>query len=200
MYASLSQFKDYIWICQADTEKDSELQLLLDSAWNQINKLCGVDSFLSRTYEEDIDIRKIYTNAFWYNLFLKNKPVSAIIQINNNAYTGEKWVDYMVANQRRVIFKEFDYEAPFGFINIEYIAWYSGWDIPDDLRLIEMMIACGNLPESMKLEHNIWVSSYKLWDEQIVLWSKSSTWTTADDNYFSFRMMLDKFKNFTLAI
>jgi hypothetical protein len=194
MYASLSQFKDYIWICQADTSKDVELQLMLDSAWDQINKLCGVDSFLSNTYEEDIDIRKIYTNTFWYNIFLKNKPVSAIIEINGEAYTWAKWVDYMVSYDRRVIFKSFNYNAWFGFVHVKYIAWYDYINLPDDLKLMEMMLACGRYQQKWM----VWVSSYKLWDEQIVFWGRNEE--TADDMYFSFRYMLDKFKNFNLAI
>lgn len=200
MYASLSQFKDYIWICQADTSKDVELQLMLDSAWDQINKLCGVDSFLSNTYEEDIDIRKIYTNTFWYNIFLKNKPVGAIVEINGEAYTWAKWVDYMVAESRKIIFKNFNYSTWFWYIHVKYIAWYSSNELPDDLKIMEMMLACGKLPWELKIKAMTWVSSYKLWDEQITLWAKAGTTDTVDDVFFSSKYMLDKFKNFTLAI
>ena len=96
MYSSLSQFKDYIGIAQSDTSQDEMLTLLLNSACEQINHLCGVDSFDQDTYEEQIDARKIYVNSFWYNIFVKNKPVSSIDEIDGETYSGVKGVDYMV--------------------------------------------------------------------------------------------------------
>jgi hypothetical protein len=35
-------------------------------------------------------------------------------------------------------------------------------DLPDDLKLMEMMLACGNLPDNMKTDLSIGISSYKL--------------------------------------
>ena len=73
--------------------------------------------------------------------------------------------------------------------------------IPDDLKILEMMLACWILPDSMKEEFHIGISSYKLWDEQIVFGAKSSANTqSAEDMYFSFSYMVDKYKNFNLAI
>lgn len=209
MYSSLSQFKDYIGIDQTDTSKDSQLTLLLKSANETLNHLCGVDSFDLWDYEETVDLRKLYVNAFGYNIFLKNKPVSSIEEINGVDYSWVKWTDYMVANQRRVIFKSFDYDSDFWFITIKYKAWYDRartvWqttvdDLPDDLKLMEMMIASGNLPDNMKTDLWIGVSSYKLWDEQITFGWKATSTQNMDDLYFSFTVMLWKFKNFTLAV
>jgi hypothetical protein len=45
MYSSLSQFKTYIGIDQTDTSKDAQLTMLLESACETLNHLCGVDSF-----------------------------------------------------------------------------------------------------------------------------------------------------------
>lgn len=205
MYSSLAQFKAYIGIDQADTSKDTMLTMLLKSANATLNHLCGVDSFDLWDYEENIDLRKVYTNAFGYNIFLKNKPVQSIKEINGTNYDGTKWTDYMVTNQRRVIFKSFNCNSDFWFITIKYSAWYNRnneWvdELPDDLKLMEMMLACGNLPDQMKTDLSIWISSYKLWDEQIVFGSKTSSTQNMDDLYFSFTVMLWKFKNFTLAV
>lgn len=209
MYSSLSQFKDYIGIDQTDTSKDSQLTMLLESACETLNHLCGVDSFDLWDYEENIDLRKLYVNAFGYNIFLKNKPVQSIEEINGTNYDGTKWTDYMITNQRRVIFKSFNYDSDFWFITIKYSAWYDRArvdgqttvdDLPDDLKLMEMMLACGNLPDQMKTDLSIGISSYKLWDEQITFGSKISSTQNMDDLYFSFTVMLWKFKNFTLAV
>jgi len=204
MYSSLSQFKAYLWIDSGDTSKDSQLTLALNSACKLLNHLCGVDSFDQAEYEEQIDLRKVYTNSFWYNIFLKNKPVQSISQVNGSDYSWTKWTDYMVANQRRIIFKSLDVNSDFGFITIKYTAWYNRnneWtdELPDDLKLMEMILACWKLSDELKSELNIWVSSYKLWDEQIVYGWKTTD-QTIDEIYFSFKIMLDKFKNFTLAI
>lgn len=204
MYSSLSQFKTYLWIDSEDTSKDSQLTLALNGACKLLNHLCGVDSFDQAEYEEQIDLRKVYTNSFWYNIFLKNKPVQSISKINGSDYSWTKWTDYMVANQRRIIFKSLDVNSDFGFITIKYTAWYNRnneWtdELPDDLKLMEMILACWKLSDELKSELNIWVSSYKLWDEQIVYGWKTTD-QTIDEIYFSFKIMLDKFKNFTLAI
>lgn len=204
MYSSLSQFKVYLWIDSEDTTKDWQLTLALNSACELLNHLCGVDSFDEWEYEEEIDLRKVYINTFWYNIFLKNKPVQSISKINDADYSWVKWTDYMVANQRRIIFKSLDTNSDFGFITVKYTAWYNRnneWadELPDDLKLMEMILACWKLSDEIKSELNIWVSSYKLWDEQIVYGWKT-TWESIDDIYFSFKIMLDKFKNFTLAI
>lgn len=207
MYSSLSQFKNYIGVDQNDTTNDGQFAILLESACATLNHLCGVDSFDLWEYEENIDLRKIYVNWFWYNIFLKNKPVQSIDKINGVDYAWVKWTDYMVANQRRVILKSFDEKSDFWFVTVNYTAWYNrnnNWidELPDDLKLMEMMIACGHLPDAMKMELNIGVSSYKLWDEQIVFGSKSGSQQNqnSDDLYFSFTVMLWKFKNFTLAV
>lgn len=208
MYSSLLQFKAYLWIGSSDTTKDSQLTLALNSACELLNHLCGVDSFDQWEYEEEIDLRKVYTNSFWYNIFLKNKPVQSILKINGSDYSWVKWTDYMVANQRRIIFKSLDTNSDFGFVTIKYKAWYDRArvdgqttvdDLPDDLKLMEMILACWKLSDEIKSELNIGVSSYKLWDEQIVYGWKT-TEQSIDDIYFSFKIMLDKFKNFTLAI
>jgi hypothetical protein len=206
MYSSLSQFKSYLWIPSSDTSKDDQLTMILNWACVIINKICGVDSFDEWTYEEEIDARKIYINSFWYNIFLKNKPVSSINKINGEDYSGVKWSDYMVSQQRRVIFKKFDAINDFWFVNINYTSWYNRnnqWvdELPDDLKMLEMMVACWLLPDSLKEEYHVWISSYKLWDEQIVFGAKSSANTqSSEDMYFSFSYLIDKYKNFNLAI
>ena len=210
MYSSLSQFKEYLWIPSSDTSRDTQLTMYLKSACEMLNKICWVDSFDKNSYEEEIDARKLYINSFWYVVFLKNKPVSSIDKINGEDYSGVKWSDYMVSQQRRVIFKSALDINDFWFVSLTYTAWYDRarvvWqttvdDLPDDLKILEMMLACWILPDSMKEEFHIGISSYKLWDEQIVFGAKSSANTqSAEDMYFSFSYMIDKYKNFNLAI
>ena len=206
MYSSLSQFKSYLGIPSSDTSKDAQLTMILNWACATINKICGVDSFDEWTYEEEIDARKIYINSFWYNIFLKNKPVSSINKINGEDYSGVKGSDYMVSQQRRVIFKKFDAINDFWFVNINYTSWYNRnnqWvdELPDDLKMLEMMVACWLLPDSLKEEYHVGISSYKLWDEHIVFGARNSANTqSSDDMYFSFSYLIDKYKNFNLAI
>jgi hypothetical protein len=206
MYSSLSQFKSYLWINEADTSKDAQLTMYLQSAYSTINKICWVDSFNLWSYEEDIDARKIYINSFWYNIFLKNKPIASIDKINGVNYDGVKGSDYMISQQRRAIFKKFDNINDFWFVTINYTAWYNRsneWvdELPDDLKMLEMMVACWYLPDNLKEEFHVGISSYKLWDEQIVFGARNSANTqSSEDMYFSFSYLIDKYKNFNLAI
>lgn len=191
MYSSLAQFKEYLWITW--TDQDAYLTELLNSACSLINKLCGVDSFEEAVYEEEIDARWIYVNSFWYNIFLKNKPVQEIQEMNGTPYTWTKGADYMIANDRRLIIKNLEIND-FWFLMIKYKAWYKTQDMPDDLKIMELMLASGKY-QSKGME---WVQSYRLWDETITFGAPSGV--NADDVYFSFRIMIDKYKNFNLAL
>jgi len=63
MYATLSQFKNYLGI--TDNSQDTLLTDFLNSAYNTINNYCGVKSFSLWDYEELIDERAIYSNNYW---------------------------------------------------------------------------------------------------------------------------------------
>lgn len=204
MYANLSLFKQYLGIPSSDTSNDDLLTMFLNSAEKKINNLCGVDTFDEQTHTEKIESRKIYATSRWYEVYLKNKPVQQITAINWNEYTWEHGTDYMIIYDRRIIFNSIELWN-FWIVSISYVAWYDRakqipwqqWtvdELPDDLKLMEMMLASG-----MRQQHNYeWVSSYKLWDEQITFGSK---WTiTPDDQYFSFTTLLNKYKNFNLPV
>lgn len=200
-YSTLAQFKSYLWIDSSDTSKDAVLTQVLNSANSKLNHICWVDDFTQWSRTQLIEKRWIYDTARWLEFYLKNKPVSAITKLNWEAYSWTKWTDYLIIYDRRAIFKQLPLND-WWMLEVEYTAWYS--TIPDDLKLLEMMLWCWELSDSMKADFWIWISSYRLWDEQITFWSKSWSWTsssmTSDDIYFSFTTLLDKYKNFNLPI
>lgn len=189
MYSNLAQFKTYLGI--TDDSKDWILTNFLNSAYDIINNYLGVKSLLVWDYEELIDERGIYSNNYGLFFYVKNKPVNTVIEINGEAYSGTKWVDYLVVNDRELIFKQLP-GTTMGFLKIKYNAWFQ--TAPNDLQLAEMMLASG-----LYQQHgNEWVSSYKLWDESIVFWSKASNDGDSDLAYFKVKTLLDKYKNFNL--
>lgn len=200
MYSTLAEFKAYLWIDISDTSQDTLLTNILNSAELKLNHLCWVESFSSWTYEQTIESRWIFDTSRWLEFYLRNKPVSAITKLNWENYSWTKWIDYLILYDRRAVFKKLPLND-WWMLDVEYSAWYS--TIPDDLKLLQMMIACPMLPDWMKSEYWVWISSYKLGDEQITFWSKNSNWTssmTQDDIYFSFSTLLDKYKNFNLPL
>ncbi len=191
MYSNLELFKQYIGV--SGNDQDQLLTSFLKTAYQKINKLCGVDSFLLKDREQIVDLRAIVESSRGLEVYLKNKPVKQIKKINGEVYSGVKGKDYLVIYERRVIFQRLPLND-FWFLTVEYEAGYAQEDLPDDLKLIEMMIASG-----MWQQHgNEWVQSYKLWDEQIVFGSASGG--GADDQFFSFKTLLNKYKNFNLPV
>jgi len=57
MYASLTLFKNYLWIDASDTSSDDILTFYLNSANAIINKYCGVKSFDKTQYEEVVFVK-----------------------------------------------------------------------------------------------------------------------------------------------
>lgn len=191
MYSNLELFKQYIGV--SGNEQDQLLTSFLKTAYQKINKLCGVDSFLLKDREQMVDLRAIVESSRGLEVYLKNKPVKQIKKINGEVYSGVKGKDYLVIYERRVIFQRLPLND-FWFLTFEYEAGYAQEDIPDDLKLMEMMIASG-----MWQQHgNEWVQSYKLGDEQTVFGSASGG--SADDQFFSFKTLLNKYKNFNLPV
>lgn len=189
MYSSLAQFKTYLGI--TDNSKDEILTNFLNSACDIINNYLGVKSLVAGDYEELIDERGIYSNNYGLCFYVKWKPVNTVLEINGETYEGEKWVDYLVVNDRELIFKKLP-STTMGFLKVKYNAWYE--TAPNDIQLAEMMLASG-----LYQQHgNEGVNSYKLWDEQIVFGSKSSSDGDSDLAYFKVKTLLDKYKSFNL--
>lgn len=201
MYSTLAEFKAYLWIDVSDTSQDAVLTKILNSAESKLNHLCWVESFSQSTFTQTIESRWIFDTARWFEFYLRNKPVSAITKLNWVNYEWTKWIDYLILYDRRAVFKKLPLND-WWMLEIEYTAWFQ--TIPDDLKLLEMMLWCAELPDSMKAEYGVWLSSYRLWDEQITFWSKSSNYwkqsMTPDDICFSFTALLDKYKNFNLPL
>jgi len=193
MYSSLAEFKTYLWISW--TEQDAELTMYLNSANELLNKLLNVDTFSEWTIEEQVKI--ITENRYWnnVNLYLKNRPVQQIQEIDWVEYQWVAGTDYLVVYDRKVIFKDRTILSKindFWFIKVKYKFWYSVQNMPSDLKLMEMMLASG-MNNSKWYE---WVYSYKLWDETIQFWHVN--WTSADDIFFSFKTLYNKRKSFIL--
>lgn len=194
-YSTLAQFKAYLWIDASDTSKDTTLTLILSSANSKLNHLCWVDSFAKWEYTQLIEKRWIYEAYDRLEFYLKNKPVSQIKELNWVVYEWVKWDDYLVIYDRRICLKKVQLNS-WDMLTIKYEAWYE--TIPDDLKLMEMMLWSW-MYQSEWFE---WISSYKLWDESInfgeVSWYNGKL--TPDDQYFSFTVLLNKYKNFNLPI
>lgn len=194
-YSTLAQFKAYLWIDPSDTSKDTTLTLILDSANSKLNHLCWVDSFAKWEYTQLIEKRWIYEAYDRLEFYLKNKPVSQIKELNGIVYEWVKGDDYLVIYDRRICLKKVQLNS-WDMLTIKYEAWYE--TIPDDLKLMEMMLGSW-IYQSDWFE---WISSYKLWDESITFWSRAWNYgmITPDDQYFSFTVLLNKYKNFNLPI
>lgn len=191
MYSTLELFKSYLKV--GGNDQDALLTTFLQSAHEQINKLCGVTSFKFAAYTQEVDARAIVDSSRGLEVYLKNKPVKLIKKINGEAYAGVKGKDYLVIYDRRVIFQRLPLND-FWFLTVEYEAGYAQEDLPDDLKLMEMMIASW-----MWQQHgNEWVQSYKLGDEQITFGSTNGS--SPDDQFFSFKTLLNKYKNFNLPV
>lgn len=197
-YSTLSEFKAYLWIDSSDTSQDAVLTQVLNSANSKLNHICWVDDFAKWTRTQTIESRWIFETARWLEFYLKNKPVASIDKLNWSSDVWTKWTDYLIIYDRRAIFKKLQLND-WWMLEVEYTSWFQ--TIPDDLKLLEMMLWCWELPDRLKSDYWIWISSYRLWDEQITFWSKSWNWTmSSDDIYFSFTTLLDKYKNFNLPL
>lgn len=202
MYSNLTLFKQYLWWIEWN-DQDALLTGFLNAANEQLNSLCWVDSFDLKSYEQMIDARAIVQTSRGLEVYLKNKPVKIIEEINwDSEAAGTKWTDYLVIYDRRVIFRKLSLNS-FWFVNIKYKAWYDrarvDWnttvdDLPDDLKMMEMMIASWMYQKKWYE----WVQTYKLGDESITFWDVNGT--SSDDIYFSFKNLLNKYQNFNLPV
>lgn len=199
MYVTLAEFKDYIGVSW--NESDSTLTSILKSAEELLNKLCGVTTFDQTEDEELVDLRKVYTNYNGLNMYLTNKPVQSILQVNGENYNGVYGVDYIIVQDRKVMFKNLTVNDNFGFMKIKYKWGYDRqaqvWDatvdqLPEDIKQMVKMLASGMW---LKKDYQ-GVSQYRLWDESI---SFGTVWEqTAEQQYYDFVKILNKYKNFNL--
>lgn len=184
MYWTLVWLKEYMKISWND--QDTYLTNLLITATSLLNKICGVDSFAKWDYTDRIEEQKIN----WNIIYLRNKPVISIKKINWENYNGVIWTDYDIFRNRKIVFAKSNFTTKFGYITIEYEAWYT--TIPYDIELMTYMLASW-IDKNKDFD---WVSSYKLWDETITFWWKTDT--ENDRIYTRFKNLLDKYISFNL--
>jgi len=199
MYASLTQLKDYLWI--TDNSQDNLLTDFLATAELLLNKLCWVDTFDLTTEEELIDLRKVFTNGYGLNVILKNKPVISIDEVNGESYSWVLGQDYIIVDQRKAIIKNISVNDNFWYWKIKYTRGYDRAKVvgnntvdtlPEDIKQMEVMLA-GGMYTTKDYQG---ISSYKLGDESISFWDLKGE--TSDSIYYSFKAILDKYKNFNL--
>lgn len=196
-YATLAELKQYLWI--SDDTNDNILTEMLNTSYLQLNHLIWVDTMNLTTGVEYIEQDKLYTNWLQERFYLTNKPVSIITKIWWENYQWVKWTDYMVIYDRKILFNRMTFldKIKFWLLEVEYTWWYNRdneWvdELPDDLKLMQMMLVWW-MRNSKWME---WVSSYKIWDESITFWSVN--WQSADEVYFSFKLLLNRYKTFNL--
>lgn len=190
MYSSLALFKQYINV--EGNDKDELLQLYLDSAGDVLNRLCGVTSFNQQTYEERVEAKN---TSGPFAIYLHNKPVTLITKFNGEVYLWENGKDYIIVNDRKVIFSNF--QIPFSFLNsflIEYTAGYTSQNLPASIKIAEMNIAWGLYAQSK----NLWgVQSYKLWDEQVTFATINGE--SPDVVFNKTKTIINQFRNFKMS-
>ena len=204
-YATLEELKQYLWI--TDNTNDNVLTEMLNTSYLLLNHLIWVDTMNLTTGVEFIEANKLYTNWLQDWFYLTNKPVLSINKIWWENYSWVKWTDYMVIYDRKILFNKINFldKIKFWLLEVEYTWWYNrdnGWvdELPDDLKLMQMMLVWW-MWNSKWME---WVSSYKIWDESITFGSRTRTVDgntsiqTSDDIYFSFRILLNRYKTFNL--
>lgn len=196
-YATLEELKQYLWI--SDNTNDNILTEMLNTAYLQLNHIIWVDTMNLTTGVEFIEANKLYTNWLQDWFYLTNKPVLSIDKVWWENYSWVKWTDYMVIYDRKILFNRITFldKIKFWLLEVEYTWWYNrdnDWvdELPDDLKLMQMMLVWW-MWNSKWME---WVSSYKIWDESITFWSVN--WQSADEIYFSFKLLLNRYKTFNL--
>lgn len=196
-YATLEELKQYLWI--TDNTNDNVLTEMLNTSYLLLNHLIWVDTMNLTTGVEFIEANKLYTNWLQDWFYLTNKPVLSINKVWWENYSWVKWTDYMVIYDRKILFNRINFldKIKFWLLEVEYTWWYNrdnDWvdELPDDLKLMQMMLVWW-MWNSKWME---WVSSYKIWDESITFWSVN--WQSADEVYFSFKLLLNRYKTFNL--
>ena len=196
-YATLEELKQYLWI--TDNTNDNVLTEMLNTSYLLLNHLIWVDTMNLTTGVEFIEANKLYTNWLQDWFYLTNKPVLSINKVWWENYSWVKWTDYMVIYDRKILFNRINFldKIKFWLLEVEYTWWYNrdnDWvdELPDDLKLMQMMLVWW-MWNSKWME---WVSSYKIWDESIAFWSVN--WQSPDEIYFSFKLLLNRYKTFNL--
>lgn len=200
-YATLAELKQYLWI--TDNTNDNILTEMLNTSYLLLNHLIWVDTMNLTTGVEYIEQNKLYTNWLQDWFYLTNKPVLSINKVWWENYSWVKWTDYMVIYDRKILFNRINFldKIKFWLLEVEYTWWYNRakteWQttvdtLPDDIKLMQMMLVWW-MWNTKWME---WVSSYKIWDEQITFGPHN--WQTADEIYFSFKLLLNRYKTFNL--
>ena len=182
-YITLSEAKTYLGI--TDTTQDTKLTLIIDWVQDIIVNFIGDISTSDKT--ENLSLCDIWRCS---QVYLKNKPVTAIKKINWVSYTWVLNTDYLIENNKAIINDLYQYltNLKFNMFSIEYTAGYT--TIPDDVKLAMLTLTA---QEFNKKDWTV-VKGYKLWPRTVdfdnTLWQ--AEWTLN-----SIKGILSSYKSFT---
>ena len=188
MYITVEELQSYLWI---EFEDESIALTLINWVESAVNSYIGAENWiLKQEYEEMIDIRSIFVNEDWYNVYLKHWPVDIEEWLSINWEVIDNTENpYMIIRGRQFIIKDLDCilnrdnpKERWNWIKVKYTAWYWEYDeetqtrtnIPDDIKVVCLFL-CSVIWITRQYT---WMTNYRLWDESISLWRRNFIYET----------------------
>lgn len=192
MYLDLASLKTRLWI--SGSWQDATLNLLLDDSRGVIESMdFDLSSKLRVKFVPSCEL-------MCGEVYLDYPNVTAINEINDVAYTGTQWVDYLILEPKNslVHFKNLNSSSDYvdgSYIKMEYTAGYT--TIPSDLKLLQFYIILGLQLENVTMASSFTWSSLSAaasWIKSIELWPRKITYSDSAMLWFSSEAM-DMYKN-----
>lgn len=185
MYLDLASLKERLSI--AGNWQDASLNLLLDDSR-------GVIESMDFDLSSKLRVKFVPSCELMYGeVYLDYPNVTAINEINDVAYTGTQWVDYLILEPKNslVHFKNLNSSSDYvdgSYIKMEYTAGYT--TIPSDLKLLQFYIILGLQLENVTMSSafiwsslhspNDWIKSIELWPRKITYSDSAMLWFSSE--------------------